>query len=314
MTKFLAKRLAVLLLFLLIFTPVICAQIRYTLIPESPRPGDPVTIGVNVPISEAQLIVNERQVAKAGGFFVPGEGGQPGFNAAILTIPTTIEAENAVITLESGANTLIEIPVRLTPRVFPSQTLNVTQNMQDIITSPDPQRQIESNRLWQILTTTGNQIYDSGQFILPVTSTRRTSQFGARRISVFPDGRRTTGIHAGIDFGAPVAGGSLQGAEIYACGRGMVILSRMRIVSGYSVIIEHAPGIYSVYYHLDSLIAQEGTIVEAGALIGYVGSTGYSTGAHLHWEIRVSTENTDPDAFVNRPIIDKDLIISRIFN
>jgi murein DD-endopeptidase MepM/ murein hydrolase activator NlpD len=88
----------------------------------------------------------------------------------------------------------------------------------------------------------------------------------------------------------------------------------MRIISGYSIIIEHAPGIYSIYYHLDSIIAQEGSIVEAGEVIGLSGSTGFSTGPHLHWELRVNTENTDPDAFVARPLIDKTLIISRIFN
>jgi murein DD-endopeptidase MepM/ murein hydrolase activator NlpD len=88
----------------------------------------------------------------------------------------------------------------------------------------------------------------------------------------------------------------------------------MRIVTGNTVIIEHAPGIYSLYYHLDRINVQEGAIVTAGAVIGLSGSTGLSTGPHLHWELRINTEGTDPDAFVSRPVIDKDLIISRIYN
>jgi len=308
------KRSLVFLIVSLILTQSICAQVRYTVIPDSPSPGDPVTIAVNTAITEALLIVNGRQVAKAAGFTVPSEGMQPGFTAAILAVPSTVEAENAVIRLNNAGNTIQEIPVKITPRAFRSETLTLTTAMSNLVTTPDPQRTIEAERLWEILTTTGNQIYHEGTFVLPVSSTRRTSQFGTRRVNVYPDGRRTTDIHAGVDIGGPVAGQSLQGAEVYACGKGKVILSRMRILSGNSVIIEHAPGVYSIYYHLDSLTAQEGSIVEAGALIGYVGSTGFSTGAHLHWELRISTENADPDAFVSRPLIDKALIISKIYN
>ena len=308
------KRFVIFLLTGFLFTNIIFAQVRYTVIPESPRPGDPVTIAVNTAITEAVLLVNGRQAARASGFEVPPEGGQPGFNAAILAVPSTVEAAGVVIRLTSAGAAIQEIPLTLTPREFRSETLTLTPAMSSIITTPDPQRQIESNRLWEILTTTGKQIYHFGKFIFPVASQRRTSFFGARRVNVYPDGRRTTEIHAGVDFGGPVAGQSLQGADVLACGRGMVILSRMRIVSGNSIIIEHAPGVYSIYYHLDTLYAQEGQIVEAGTVIGLVGSTGFSTGAHLHWELRVSTENTDPDAFVNRSLIDKELIISRIYN
>ena len=283
-------------------------QIRYAVIPESPRPGDPITIGANKTITEAILFVNERRVARAAAFAVPGDGRSPGFSAAILTLPATIDAGNAVIKLNSSMGQVAEIPVAITRREFRSETLNLTPALTTLVTETSPERTAESQRLWAILNTTGNQVYHSGPFVLPVTSTRRTSQFGTRRINQYSDGRRVTSIHAGVDFGIPT------GTEVFACGRGRVVLARMRIISGYSVIIEHAPGIYSIYYHLDSISAQEGAIVEAGEVIGLSGSTGFSTGPHLHWELRVSSENTDPDAFVARPLLDKDLIISRIFN
>jgi len=302
------KRLLIFLFFCFIFPAAVFAQIRYTVIPDSPLPGDPVTIGVNVPIKEALLLVNGRQVAKANGFFVPAADGQPGFTAAILSVPSTVEAESAIIRLNSESGVLAEIPIRVTPREFRSGTINLNPSLTSLVADPNPQRTAESERLWAILNTTGNQIYHTGTFVLPVTSTRRTSQFGARRVNVYSDGRRVTSIHAGIDFGVPT------GTEVFASGRGRVVLSRMRILTGYSIIIEHAPGVYSLYYHLDRVIAQEGAIVETGALIGLSGSTGFSTGPHLHWEVRVSSENTDPDVFVSRPLIDKDLIISRIFN
>jgi murein DD-endopeptidase MepM/ murein hydrolase activator NlpD len=287
---------------------VVSAQIKFAVVPESPRPGDPVTVGVNGDAKEAVVLVNGRQVAKAVCFPIPAEGGKPGFTAAIVTIPSTVTAENAIIRLNNaGGGAVCEIPIKLTPREFRSETIDFNPSLTSLVTDPDPQKTLESEKLWSILTTNGNVVYHPGKFVLPVTATRRTSQFGTRRINQYSDGRKITSIHAGVDFGIP------KGTEVRACGRGKVVLSRMRILSGNSVIIEHAPGVYSLYYHLDSVIAQEGAIVEAGTVIALSGSTGFSTGPHLHWEIRVGTENTDPDILVERPLVDKDLIISKIF-
>ena len=85
-----------------------------------------------------------------------------------------------------------------------------------------------------------------------------------------------------------------------------------RIVTGNTVILEHLPGLYSLYYHLDKIAVSEGSIVEAGTILGESGSTGLATGPHLHWEIRVSTENADPDVFLSRPVLDKKDIIDKL--
>jgi len=318
--------------------PVVYAQIKYAVIPEAPRPGDPLTVSINTEVKEAALFVNGKQAAKARCFLIPGETitiaqpqpepqpqtrrsrntrqeaqpapaqiiKQPDVWTAILAVPSTITGESAIIKLTNANVTVQEITITLAPREFRSETIRLTPALTSLVSDPNPQRTRESERLWEILSTTGTEVYHWGQFVLPTASTRRTSQFGTRRINQYSDGRAPTSIHAGVDFGTPT------GSEVYACGRGKVILSRMRIISGYSIIIEHAPGVYSIYYHLDKVIAQEDTIVEAGEVIGLSGSTGFSTGPHLHWEIRVSTENTDPDVFVERPLIDKDLIISKI--
>jgi len=288
---------------------IVSAQhIRYTVIPESPRPGDPVTIGVNTNEIEAQVFINDRQVARSRFFTVPAEGRNPDFRAAIITIPVTAASGSATIKMINEWNAVYEIPITIAPREFRSETLNFNSAVSSLVNDPNPERTREAEILWGIWSTTGNQIYHTGVFSLPVTSTRRTSPFGFRRTNVFSDGTRSSSIHAGIDFGVPT------GTEVRACGRGRVVLSRMRILTGYSIVIEHAPGVYSMYYHLDRIIAEEESIVETGDLIGLVGSTGFSTGPHLHWEIRVSGEYTDPDAFVSRPLLDKNFIIGRIVN
>jgi len=287
---------------------IVSAQVKYAVVPESPRPGDPVTIGTNGNVKEAVVFVNGKQVAKAVCFSVKEEDGKPGFTAAIVTIPSTVTAQNAIIKLNNSSGTVCEIPIILTPREFLSETIQFNPSITSLVMDPNPERTKESEKLWEILVTNGKEVYHPGKFIPPTTATRRTSMFGTRRVNQYSDGRKTTSIHAGVDFGIPT------GSEVHACGRGRVVLARMRILTGNSVIIEHAPGVYSIYYHMDKIIAQEGTIIDAGTLIGLSGSTGFSTGPHLHWEIRVSTENTDPDIMVERPLLDKDLIISKMFN
>ncbi|MCL2763878.1 MAG: M23 family metallopeptidase [Treponema sp.] len=308
------KRILIFFVICLFFTacaghPVVSAQVvRYTIIPESPRPGDPVTIGVNTDEVEAWLLIDDKQSGRARFFTVPAEGRNPGFKAAFLTIPATAAPGEAVIKMINQWGAAYDITFTIAPRQFRSETLALTPSLTSLVADPNPERTREAEVLWAILARTGNQIYHTGPFLPPVTATRRTSQFGTRRINEYSDGRRVTSIHAGVDFGIPT------GTEVRASGRGRVALSRMRILSGYSIVLEHAPGVYSLYYHLDSVIAEEGAIVEAGELIGLSGSTGFSTGPHLHWEFRVSTENTDPDVLVERPLIDKNLIISRIFD
>lgn len=284
------------------------AQIKYAVIPEAPRPGEPVTIGINGTAGQAVLSANGRQLSKAVFFPVFDHDGSPIFMAAVFTVPSTANSGAAVIRVENEEGVIIEIPMTIADRNFDSETIELNPSLTAIRTEPDPQKTAESDRLWAILSKTGNEIYHSGKFIPPVLSNRRTSLFGGRRVYKYSNGKTDTSIHAGVDFGMST------GTRVVACGSGKVALARMRIVTGNSVIIEHAPGIYSLYYHLDKIEVKEDTIINIGTLVGLSGATGLATGPHLHWEIRVSTENTDPDAFTARPIIDKDLILSRINN
>jgi len=276
------------------------AQINYAVIPDSPRPGEPVTIAITTTAKHALLIRGEKQFGKAGFFTIPG------YMTAVLAIPSTMSPGNAIIRIENEIGILCEIPFTITDRKFASEVIELNPTLTGIRTDPSRQRVDEANRLWVILTTFGDEVYHTGSFVPPVTSTRRTSFFGDRRVFQYSTGTSDTSIHAGVDYGVPT------GTKVTACGAGKVILARSRIVTGNSVVLEHAPGIYSIYYHLDKIEAEEGSLVNTGALLGLSGSTGLATGPHLHWEIRVNSENTDPDAFVSRPIIDKEAIMSKI--
>jgi len=95
-------------------------------------------------------------------------------------------------------------------------------------------------------------------------------------------------LHTGTDIVAPT------GAKIHAAGAGVVIVAGWNTAYGNMTIIDHGSGISTLYGHQSRLDVSEGQAVDANQVIGAVGSTGWSTGAHLHFEVRVGGNTTDP--------------------
>lgn len=123
---------------------------------------------------------------------------------------------------------------------------------------------------------------------LPKLKAIITSPFGIRNHPTL--GRPVK--HNGIDFG------SGRGTEIYAAGDGKVILSEFNNSFGNYIVIEHKNGQSSAYAHLDKLAISKGDVVTKGQIIGYSGSTGRSTGPHLHYEVRVNGTPVDPKDYL----------------
>jgi murein DD-endopeptidase MepM/ murein hydrolase activator NlpD len=283
------------------------------LIPENPRPGEPVSLGVLAgpggegPGAAELLNAQGRRLSRAVFFPLPADPAEgPALLTAILTVPSTARPGPARIRLTGIPGPLNEISLTIEGRDFVSEEIELNQALTNIRAASDPQKTAESEQLWAILSRTGTEIFCSGPFSPPVASTRRTSFFGDRRVFKYADGSSATSIHAGVDYGVPT------GTPVHACGPGRVALARNRIVTGNSVVLEHLPGVYSLYYHLDSIAVAEGLMVDTGTLLGRVGATGLATGPHLHWEIRVAGENTDPDILLARPLIDKDAILAKM--
>jgi murein DD-endopeptidase MepM/ murein hydrolase activator NlpD len=289
-------------------------QGRFALIPENPRPGEPLTLALALapgsggegPLAAELLNSQGRRLSRAPFFRFPLDEAGNSLIIAILTVPSTAKSGAAAIRLEGVPGPVNEIPLIIGEREFISEVIDLNQSLTNLRTIPDPQKTAEAEQLWAILSRTGTEIYCSGPFCPPVSSTRRTSFFGDRRIFKYANGASDTSIHAGVDYGVPT------GTPVAACGPGKVVLARNRIVTGNSVVIEHLPGVYSLYYHLDDIAINEGAVVSAGTVLGRSGATGLATGPHLHWEVRVAGENTDPDAFISRPLLDKDAILARI--
>jgi len=101
------------------------------------------------------------------------------------------------------------------------------------------------------------------------------------------------GFHYGIDFGGGV------GIEVWAPASGIVVLAELLEVRGNATIIDHGWGIYSLYFHQSEIKVSVGDFVESGQLIGLVGNTDRSSGAHLHWEVWANGEAVEPMDWIN---------------
>jgi murein DD-endopeptidase MepM/ murein hydrolase activator NlpD len=203
---------------------------------------------------------------------------------------------NYTLTVTYSAFGILEskftLPVVILSKEFVKETIPLDNKNTSIKTDTSKERIKQIDRLNAILAAINNDdVYQTEAFVPPAQSTRRTSFFADRRIYAYSDGKSSTSLHYGIDYGIPA------GTPVCACGNGKVVLAENRISTGWSVCIEHLPGLYSLYYHMDSLLVQEGQIVCAGQQIGNSGCTGLATGPHLHWEIRLNMEAVSPDFF-----------------
>lgn len=132
--------------------------------------------------------------------------------------------------------------------------------------------------------------YTGGRFMWPVPASQRiTSYYGYRIHPVY----KTKKFHSGIDIGAP------YGVDILAAADGTVTLAATNGGYGKCVVINHGSGITTLYGHNSTLLVSVGSKVTKGQVIAKAGSTGVSTGPHLHFEVRVNGSTTDPLSYLH---------------
>lgn len=172
-------------------------------------------------------------------------------------------------------------------RDFPKKRLTVDQKY---VTPPkEVQERIkrEAEILAHIYSITTPDWLAKGPFILPCDGNLYPN-FGQQRI--YNNVPRS--IHSGVDIAVP------KGHPIKATNSGRVVLASDLYFSGKTVIIDHGLGLFSSYSHLSKLLVKRGEQVSTGQVVGLAGSTGLSTGPHLHWAVKVNEARVDPLALL----------------
>ena len=136
---------------------------------------------------------------------------------------------------------------------------------------------------------------------MPVEGVRLTSDYGMRTHPVL-GGRRQ---HKGVDLAGP------KGTPVYATADGTVGMAQWFSSYGNYVQIEHGAGLQTRYGHLSAYTVKPGQVVKKGMLIGYIGTTGRSTGPHLHYEVRVAGEAVNPIPYMVETEAQQSLALAR---
>jgi murein DD-endopeptidase MepM/ murein hydrolase activator NlpD len=179
------------------------------------------------------------------------------------------------------------LPLRVEKVDFAVQKLSLPRSMVDLDAKTLERVNQESKRLKALFQGIREERCWKGPFIRPVEG-ELSGAFGVRRII----NGETKNPHSGIDLRAD------EGAPVAACNAGMVALVDEFFFSGKSVILDHGGGLYSMYFHLSETRVGEGARVTTGDLLGLVGTTGRSTGPHLHWGMIIRGARVDPLSFL----------------
>ncbi len=150
----------------------------------------------------------------------------------------------------------------------------------------------ERARLFEIWEQNSGPAQWHAPFQLPINNYLTiSSTFGARRS--YNGGPYRT-YHEGVDFAA------YGGTPVLAPASGTVVVAETLFVRGGAVIIDHGLGIYTGFYHMSSIAVVPGDVVTPGQIIGEVGTTGLSTGNHLHWDLLVDGVWVDAQAWLDQ--------------
>lgn len=231
---------------------------------------------VSLTVAMDQQVVSLRQAANGSwwGLLAIAALAEPGF------WPLELRWVDPV----SGEETEFTWPVQVVDGGYPTYDIVLPPGKGDLL-APDLV-QAELERLMALWKAGETLPVWRGRFIRPIDDDYITSApYGQRRSY---NSGPVSGYHTGQDFAAP------EGVPVLAPASGTVVLAEPLTVRGNAVVIDHGAGVFTGYWHLSQIDVQAGQQVEPGDPLGLVGTTGLSTGNHLHWEMRVHGIAVDP--------------------
>jgi lysostaphin len=246
-----------------------------------------LAVAVQVPGDVKQGEVVRVQVEAAGKFtatmgsktiplFADGEGKSLG----LMPVPVETEPGDLKFTVrdESGA-VIHESQVAVLDAKLPIQDIQASKRMKSLKALPD---EMSTMRKFNESLTPARSWQEP--FAAPVPGCM-VSPFGVKR---YHNGKPTGRYHKGLDQRGA------KGTPVRAIADGTVQVSRMFNVHGGTIGIDHGQGVVTSYLHLSRLKARKGQKVKQGEVVGYVGSTGFSTAPHLHWSLVVHAVSVNP--------------------
>lgn len=248
-------------------------------LPAEIEPGDAFVIQVTGTEPSVNI------VAELNGKSFPFSPCEEGCYRAV--IGSDIEMKPGVYRVRVRAGEMIQYShILLKPASFPE--IHLTLPEEKVLLNPEDLKRAEkeAEKLRQIWEKSTDKIWQ-GSFILPLDNDFSTA-FGVKRIM----NRKNISVHRGMDIKGR------DGEKVKASNRGSVVLAEDLFFGGNTIVLDHGLGIYTVYMHLSGFNVKPGAYVSKGDIIGFVGSSGRSSGPHLHFGVKIFDLNINPASFV----------------
>ena len=199
--------------------------------------------------------------------------------------------ENKFILKDKNYNVLKTININILKKDFNIQKINVDKkyiqpskdNIERI--KKDSTKLLKARKIWL-------DINPDLDFVMPVKGIT-TGVFGTKRFYNGIEGNYHNGYDIAADIGTP----------IFAPSSGKIILTGDFFYNGKTIYLDHGRGLKSIMIHLDEILVQDNDFVKKGEIIGKVGTTGKSTGPHLHWSVLLNNIYIDPDLLIDKKVI-----------
>ena len=264
--------------------PAVTAQTTQTAVA-----GDPVGVrleyGSNPKIEKVSTTLNGQTLPTFWNRTGAASFGGVPLGSATSTLPL-----NITLTDEFGRVTKLARTVAVSADPRAVELLNLSP---EVLSSSTPENKALEEATLSAAYAKGAPYPDWRQpFMLPIEGVS-TSSFGDSR-QYGPGGNIS--YHQGLDLAAPA------GTPVHATNVGTVRVAGFYPIKGGLVVIDHGGGIFSLYFHQSKLLVKVGETVKRGQVVGEVGTTGLSTGPHLHWEMRVDEEATNPLGWVGKVV------------
>ncbi len=216
----------------------------------------------------------------------------------VALIPSTYLSETGKKNIKFLYNSEIapqsdETSLTINPRTFSEQHLTIAEDAVKEKRTEDARKELKAEMAKVFNKEEYRFIGDIDDFIknfeLPLEDGILTTEYGVTR---YVNNELSPYTHTGLDIACP------EGTNVNTTALGKVVFAGELTLTGNTVVISHGYGIYSSYYHLKSLFCKEGDEVLKGEMIGEVGTTGFSTGSHLHFEISYKDKRLEAGYFI----------------
>jgi Peptidase family M23 len=257
--------------------------------PKRPHPGDVAWVHVR-PVTDGASL--EGSLGARTLVFFPYAGGQ----AAVVGVDLEVPAGDLpwlVAVLEPGQPPrALRGKLTIRKRDFKVQHLTLPTAMVDLDPETERRAVAEGEHLSTLYRMVTPQRLWRGPFVRPVAGTEPATGFGSRRII----NGKPRAPHGGADYAAS------RGTPVVAANTGRVALVGDYFFPGRLVVLDHGLGVYTLYFHLDTVAVADGDTVDQGHVLGTVGATGRATGPHLHFGALVGGARVDPAALMKLEI------------